>query len=159
MKKKTKELISTLRELAGKANECLYGRARIASMVLADLDYIAEVHGGNEDRAIESLQSEFFQDVCSYIPLGKVRLIYEMFPDPRTWADHNYNLNVMEQMLDEQLSVERTSPQRRTRWKSVAASLEDELAIAKRKIKELTEENQRLNRRVWELEKLEDVEK
>lgn len=171
----TRQALLELKKLAKVAGEALYRRVELAEQCLSDLDWIAVEHGGSELKAQDTLQSQFFPDLDGYLSLGKLRAMYRDVPKSK-WAEVKYGLAAVEVIYDEQ-TAEKTEKGTRTSWKKVAEDRADqidnlqrqvtqvsdlsdkqrsEVETLREKVAELTRENERLQGRLEELQRLLD---
>ncbi len=171
----TKQKLVELKKLAGVAGPNIYQRARIANEVLADKDWIAEQHEGDEFRAIAHLESEFFADLRGYITLGRLRELITAYSEERTWKELRYDLSALEAKHSEEHGEQPALRGQRTSWKAKAEQLSEQVDQLMRdrardrqdvdnarasedkmqaRIRELENENANLLGRICELEKL-----
>lgn len=70
--KTTATLLAELKVLSGQAGENAFHRIELARDILADNDWIATVYGGNETKAREAIESEYFGDLCGAVDLSQL---------------------------------------------------------------------------------------
>jgi hypothetical protein len=156
----TKQALAELKKLAKEAGRSLYRRLELAAVVLQDLDWIAQVHGGSDLKAQDALEDEFFRDVGGYVTLGKLLAMYRHVPKAK-WVELRYKVQAIELEYDEQAAPDKRETGVRTAWKQIAEERGDKLEAAERKIlilqakvDGLTSENERLKGRIEQLEKM-----
>jgi hypothetical protein len=172
MKARAKQILAELKRIAPEGEANLFQRIKLAAELLADTDWLGEQHGGDEDRAGEWLEAEFFASLCGYVPLLKVVAVFRKFPSEATWAEYRYNLRALEALYDEARATEAgdQKPSRKTATLKQVQELEQKVSeaeyAAKRERTEadrlrdevaaLKNENAELRGRVAELERIVD---
>ena len=163
---RTSQLLAELKTLANAARDNIYTRISIASQVLADTDWIATVHGGDEIKARDALQHEFFHELGGSYTLGTLIEIFKTFDEP-TWKERRYNLQTMRALWEEQREVEGESVQRKRvklaeyelamkkvdESQQMISMLQEQLARANETVDDLREQNAVLRGRIEELER------
>jgi len=130
----TKQCLMELKKLAATTRENIYRRVELAATVLGDLDWIAIEHGGDDLKAHDAVQNEFFPDLDGYVSLGKLIDTYRNFPRPK-WEEYRFNVAAVVAAYDEQRAPgEERAPTTRTAWKQVAEERTEELARSKAKL-------------------------
>ncbi len=127
MKTETKKALIRMKELRDAATHGIYERVKLASGVLADLDWIAETHAGDQEKAADAVNGEYFPDLGGYLHIAKLVAIYKMFPAESQWKEYHYNLSAMEGLYDDQRERETKDTPERPRYKKVAEELEQKL--------------------------------
>ena len=155
----TKQALMELKKLAATAADNLYRRIELAVNVLADLDWIAQVHGGSDLKAQDALQSEFFRDLGGFISLGKLCAMYRHVPASE-WKACRYDVAAVEVTYDDQAATEKRETGKRTAWKAIAEERAEqidqqtaEVLHLRGEVERLRDENARLHGRVEQLEK------
>lgn len=88
----TKDALKKLGELAEQSGDNAYERTKLAALLLADREWIAAEHGGDDWKAMDTLEVKFFHDLA--VPLTDLILLYQRFPK-KEWAANGYNLRKM----------------------------------------------------------------
>lgn len=91
----TRKLLTQLKALAGQAGRNYFERIRIAEALLSDKHWLAAEHGGDDYRAAEVLEAEFFHDVCGMMGLFDLLHIYRRFPNVADWEKNGFRLREM----------------------------------------------------------------
>lgn len=147
---KTKEKAVTLRNLANAAGANIYTRCQLASEILSDHEYIADVYG-DEGKARDAIEAECFADLRGFVSLGELVLIYRDFPDEGTWRSHRYDLAAMK-ALREQAHESPARGAERKSWKREAEQLQDKLDQADAMVEQMRSQRAEADSRVRELE-------
>lgn len=164
-----------LRDLANKAGETAYKRIGLATRLLADKEWIAAEHGGDSHAALETIENDFFGDLCGSMPLARLLKMHEVVKE-EDWKKHRFNLQRVSAEYQERLAAqkpERETPVRVTReqleqekqqaehWRAVASTKEkevkkvaSELEQLRRELAEKKTEIAVLQGRVQELERV-----
>lgn len=150
-KRRTTQLLAELRTLAKEARENLYRRVGLAAQVMADLDWIAAVHGGSDIKAAEALRDEYFHDIGGYITLGKLIQIHAKMPREE-WDALRCNIAAIEVEYDRQYGPQPTKRES-THWKPIAEEQEQRADKAEA---ELSGSRELLDRQRTELDGLRD---
>lgn len=175
MKRETKIALNKLAELCKQSQESLYHRIRLAVACLDDIDYLAEVHGGDQDKAAGFLEGKYFSDLACAVPLIKVAAIYRANPVREHWESHKYNLVSLNAHFEQQREKDKgPQPPRRTatlaqldaaaakiadleysvsREQSTAQRMAVEIAELRSEVARLMQENAILRGRIMELER------
>lgn len=177
MRKATKDKITKLREMAGKAGSSVLERLTLVESLLKDADYLA-LYGDDLAKAEASASNEFFPDLDGWVGLGRLVDVVRRFPDEGTWKEYRYNLRAMVDLFDQQRDDER--PERPIRRTVKVADFEDlqtekadveyalkrereasrqkdcEAAELRRQLVERDREIERLRGRIEELERIVD---
>lgn len=61
-----------LRDLANRAGETAYKRLGLAAQLLTDKSWIAADFGGDQHKALATIEEDFFGDLCGAMPLTKL---------------------------------------------------------------------------------------
>lgn len=96
MKSETKKLFLRLKQLSADIRRNTYESIKVSSEILADHDCIAELYDGDDDKAIEAIEGEYFSSLHGYVTLGTLLAIYRHFPLERQWQEYRYDLRAME---------------------------------------------------------------
>jgi len=176
-KKRTTQLLAELKTLASSAADNLYRRIGLAAEVMLDLDWIARTHDGSDLKAHDALQDGYFRDLGGFISLGKLIQMFSKIPVEQ-WKEVKFDVAAVEIMYNEATSTEPKDGGEkgvRTAWKplaeergkqvdrlteqvkqtgDLATRQTAEIDQLKARICELTRENERLQGRVEELEKM-----
>lgn len=91
----TASALAKLKEMAKRAGEGIFERAKLASQVLADDQWIVNACHGNRDEAIELLEKEYFPELSTVFSLDKLVTLYEKFQNIDDWIHHKFNLNAL----------------------------------------------------------------
>jgi len=176
MQKTTKQHLIKLRALAKQGGETIYERVTLARSVLADLDYLAEEHQGDELRCREYLTREFFH---GWLDVNKLLMILDVFPLAEQWQARKYNLDRLygETIASRKDAAKESTdkPKRASCTIAEMAEVRDELEHAEKRIefmtrtvadkdgmiaglqqriRELEQENAELRGRIRELERV-----
>ena len=108
----TKKAFLRLKELRDQAGPKIYERVSEAAKVMADHDWIIEVHCGDDDVAREAVQHEYFPDLGQLISLQTLLNIIKEFPTENEWKDNRYDLGLLKAMYEERHKVEKPKPTR-----------------------------------------------
>jgi hypothetical protein len=122
----TKEALLELKALASQATDNLYRRIGLAVQVLADLDWIATEHAGNDLKAQDALQSEFFRDLGGFLSLGELCAMYRALPQER-WAALRYNVAAVHVVYRKLAQPESSRP--RPSYKAVAEEVKERVRL------------------------------
>ena len=102
------QILARLKQLAGEAGERAYERVRLAAALLKDKAWLGEPQfEGDEWKAREHLEQDFFGDLCGSVPLARLLAIYEQFPNVEDWRSARFNLMAMSAMLKKKEGEER----------------------------------------------------
>lgn len=148
-KKRTPQLLAELKTLAGQAESNLYRRIGLAREVMADLDWIATVHGGSDLKAADALQTEYFRDLGGYVSLGKLMLMHEKV-DQAEWVDVKYDVAAVEVLYDDRTRETRETGTR-TSWKALAEERGAKVEELQHQVSKLLEANATLREENTEL--------
>lgn len=136
-KKRTAQMLAELKKLAATAGNNLYERIKLASQVMADLDWIASVHGGNDLQAADALQDEFFRELGGFITLGKLIAMYKGVSIEQ-WQEVKYDIAAVEAIYNEE-TRETHEKGVRTSWKKVAEERGERIEQLERSSKQVEE--------------------
>lgn len=153
----TKQALAELKSLSKAAADNLYRRLELSAKVMADLDWIAQVHGGSDLKAQDALQSEFFADLGGYVTLGTLLAMFRNVPKSE-WATCRYNVAAVEVIYRDQANGV-TKQGTRTAWKKIAEDRLEQLEAAEARIQELesivSEQAAKIARQGGQIEQLE----
>jgi len=173
-KQTTTQLLAELKTLAGAARDNIFRRIQIVRQILDDHAWVARVYDGDEIKARDSLQHEYFHELNGAYTLGTLLSIHAMFADVKVWEQNRYNLQTMRALYEEQkvpdkpgIKQKRVSAkdleeaeeklQEATQYVRRAEELlkerEREIETLQSKVAALSEENALLRGRIYELEK------
>ena len=91
----TASALVKLKEMAKKAGETIFERAKLASQVLGDDVWLADACHGNWDEAIQYLEAEYFPELSVAFSLNKLVVLYEKFQSIEEWILYKFNLNAL----------------------------------------------------------------
>jgi len=152
MKKRTAQLLAQLKTLAASAKDNLYKRIGIASQVIDDVERVATEHGGDVDKAYDSLQENFFCELGGGIfDLSEVIEAYRNTSED-LWKQNRYNIALVVKTYRKQLQS--TMPEEkgeRTSWKKVAAERLQRVEQLEKQVAQLLETNGKLREENTEL--------
>lgn len=147
----TSEKVILLWTMLGKAGEMHYTRIKLAKEILSDKDWLVSNFNGDQVRAGEALEKNYFGDLCGAISFWRLLRILEEFPNLSDWEKHKFNLTEMSAIIDI-----KTKKKKSSRW-SVTQQEVEELESDKNRFKRLyeqaKEELSAANQRIAELEK------
>jgi hypothetical protein len=84
--------IRQLGELQQKTGRTIHDRARLAAELVADRDWLARDHGGDEGAAYDWLTGEYFHDLAEMgVSTENLVAVYRDVPG-ETWAAHKWNV-------------------------------------------------------------------
>jgi len=106
MKRRTKELLGTLKRLSADARTNIFKRIELVAAILKDHDWLAEVYDGDEGKAQKALQDEHFYELNGVFTLGVLLQIHSTFPTEAEWKEVRFNLAAMRVKWMEQRTVE-----------------------------------------------------
>ena len=86
--------LKRLHELHGQAGPNIYERIRLASELLANRQWVESQHTGDEAKAGDWLQEQYFQDIGGLISVYMMRSMYDALPES-TWKEYKYNLKAL----------------------------------------------------------------
>lgn len=89
-----------LRDLISEAGHNYYERIKLASEILTDAVWVTETYNGDQFKAAEMLESQFFHDLCGVLSIFELMHIYQKFPAEADWKRHKYNLGAMHEMCE-----------------------------------------------------------
>lgn len=145
MKSETKKLFARLKVLSSAAGTNVYERVSLAAQCMKDHDWIVELHQGDDFKAREALESEFFADLAGYVPLPLLLNILGAFPDESTWREYRYDLKAMQ--LQYEASRAPASTPKIFRQRATLADLQakdEEITRLQKQLKKLRTENEKL---------------
>jgi hypothetical protein len=88
-------LLIRLKSLANHAGRNYYERVKIATTLLDDHEWVESAYKGDAYRAAESLEHEFFHDLCSARSIWELITIFRKFPERAQWEQRKWNLTVL----------------------------------------------------------------
>lgn len=145
----TSEKIVQLHSMLGKAGEMHFERIKLAKEIISDNQWIVTNFNGDEQRAAETLEEDYFGDLCGAINFWRLMNIIEVFPDVEEWRKHKFNLTKLSALVD---SKQKKKPnhrwsvtqreyeqveEERNRFRRLLNTNQDELKTAKDRISEL----------------------
>jgi chromosome segregation ATPase len=170
----TKQKLVRLKELSRQAGANIFERCKLASEVLQDTDWLAQC--GDEFKARDLLQAEYFRDLSGFISIGRLVELYEKFPLESKWKEYKYDLAAMDSLEREMSATENDGLKGvRTAWKPLAEKFEREVTDLRQdlqsahqkariangeveklrgEIRELERENATLRGRITQLERM-----
>lgn len=130
------KLKNKLRSMADKAGSAAYERLGLAAQLMLDKEWIAAEHGGDSHVALETIEAEFFHDLCGSVPLARLLKMREVVPEEE-WRRHRYNLQRVAAAYAEQMAAqkpEREKVERITReqYEKVQEDVEHFRAVARK---------------------------
>jgi hypothetical protein len=166
-KKRTTALLAELKQLAAEASKNPYRRVVLADTILQDAAWIARHFDGNDNKALDALEDDYFRDIGKIYKLGVLRAVLRRFPTEAEWAEVHYDITALVILWESERPKEKGEPQSRVSRADLEEA-EEKLRDAERenrsyrereielrqRIKELEEENQRLRGRIDELERI-----
>lgn len=157
-----------LRDLANKAGETAYKRIGLAAQLMADKEWIASEHAGDSHAAIETIEADFFGDLCGAMPLTRLLKMHEVVSE-EDWKKFRYNLQRVAAEHQERVSKQKTPPeppvrvtkeqleqekQQADHWRTVANMKEKEI---KKAVSELEQVRRELAEKKTEIAVLQGV--
>ena len=139
MKKRTRELLARMKKLAAEGKENLWERIKVAAELVADHDWIASDHNGDELRAKDAIQMEYFHELNGTYTLGVLLAIYAEFPDESTWQEYRYNLSAMRALWEEARVSDEESRTRTSIKKADYDKVVEDLEVAAARAKQTQE--------------------
>ncbi len=103
----TKKAFLRLKELRDQVQRSVYERISLAQQIMTDHDWIIEIHCGDDVRAREAVQNEYFPDLCKLISLETLLNILKEFPTEEEWKENHYDLGLMKALYEERHKVEK----------------------------------------------------
>lgn len=91
----SRQLLARLKSLLGEAGRNYYERIKIAESLLTDRQWVASEHGGDDYKAAEVLEDEYFHDLCGLMGLWDLLHIYRRFPELKDWEANGFHLRKM----------------------------------------------------------------
>ena len=178
MKRRTKEMLGTLKRLSADARTNIFKRIELVAAILKDHDWLAEVYDGDELKAKDALQEEHFHELNGVFTLGVLVQIHATFPTEAEWGEVRYNLAAMRAKWNEQRTVDTEERAPVTRIKKadydeavkkceaveqrlgqsdeLLKSRNEDIGGLRGRITELERENATLRGRITELERVVD---
>jgi len=173
MLSETRSLLIRLKTLVQEAGNNYYERIKIATTILTDREWIAAEFGGKEEKACETLEHEYFHDLCGAMDIWSLLQIYRKFPEEADWKKYDYHLTKLYE-ASKLPSAEKAAPRRHVKIKEFEkleqekkalqlelrhrtrelAQRDQTIASMEEKIVKLERENERLHGKVEELEKI-----
>ncbi len=175
MSSTTSDKVSQLRVMMGQAGEMHYKRIKLAKEIIEDKFWVMQNFSGDDFRAAEVLEKEYFGDLCGAINFWRLMRIIEEFPKLDDWRKYKFNLTVMSAEIDSRNKSKKKSNNRwsitqkdyeeleseKNRFRKLFESKKQETESAEVRIKELentvaflSKEKARLECKVAELEAL-----
>lgn len=150
----TNDKLIQLRTMLGQAGEMHYKRIKLAKEIIEDNMWLLSKFNGDEIKAGEVLEEDYFGDLCGAINFWRLLKILEEFPKIEDWKKHNFNLTKMSAIID---AREKGSRKKTTRW-SVTQRDYESLEFEKNKLRKVCEERKKelemVNSKVQNLENL-----
>ena len=128
----TTQKLAELKRLIKAAEANIYRRIELATEVLHDVEWIAATHDGNEDLAIEALESDYFPDLAGFIPLGRLRQLYKAYAK-KVWAEYRFNLRAMETLYHRDHETVESENRPRKSYKAEVDDLQGKLKDEERR--------------------------
>jgi hypothetical protein len=128
----TAEKVAQLRTMLGQAGELAYKRIKLAKEVIEDKAWLIVHFNGDEFRAAEVLERDYFGDLCGAINFWRLMKIIEEFPKIDDWRKYKFNLTEMSAIID----AKNKKRKKTSRW-SVTQREYEELESEKNRIKKL----------------------
>ncbi len=149
----TNEKVVQLRNMLGQAGEMHYKRISLAKQIIEDKIWIQTHFAGDEFRAGEVLEKDYFGDLCGAINFWRLIKIVEEFPKIEDWRKYKFNLTEMSAIID---AKNRSKRKKGTRW-SVTQRDYEELESEKNRFRRLYDNNktelEQARERIAQLEK------
>jgi hypothetical protein len=148
---RTTEKVNLLKSRNGEDNRSLYERCKLATEVMADLEYIEEAHGGSDVLALDYLTDNCFsalKNVGGWVTAGALIELYKAFPEEQQWQERKYNLQVMRDELREK--VEDIPPRQTRNWKQLYEELREKYEELRDKYDELRDKYDELRGKLEE---------
>ena len=147
-----------LSRLQSEVGHSLYLRAKYASELLADLQWLDAKHKGDQVKAAEYLEAEYFRDLAGLVDsFGVIQLhnIYRWIPDEVKWQDASYNIRTLHNEYCNAHPVEKKDRASGARVsKAMLEEKEEEIRRLVRENAQLREQLEQAKQRISDLEKL-----
>ena len=90
-------IFARLIDMRDQAGQRHYERIALADKLLKDVDWVESPTGGggDEDKAINRLESECFADLCGVVGLVQLLDLYHHYPNVSDWKRHRFDLKRM----------------------------------------------------------------
>lgn len=88
------QMLARLESLRNKAGESTFERVGIAVSLLRDTGWL-ETFNGDQHAAQESLESDYFGDMCGAVTLSEWLVLHREFPAKADWQRHKWNVKLM----------------------------------------------------------------
>jgi hypothetical protein len=151
----TIEKVQQLRTLLGQTGILHHKRIKLAKEIIDDKQWILTNFGGDEFRAAEVLEKEYFGDLCGAINFWRLIKIIEEYPDVKDWETFNFNLTEMSAIIDTRNRTKRNRGT--TRW-SVTQRDYEELEAEKNRFQKLfTTKNSDVEKKDARIKELEEA--
>lgn len=169
----TSEKIILLWSMLGKAGEMHYKRIKLAKEIISDKEWLATNFNGDQLRAGQAIEKNYFGDLCGAISFWRLLAIFEEFPNMSDWEKYKFNLTHMSALIDVKKKTKKSSRWSitqqevedlrtdRNRFKKLYEQTKESLISANEKINELessvtflTKEKARLNQEIKELQEI-----
>lgn len=92
---KPSDRIIDLKRLIGEAGKNYYARISHAIALLDDKNWIVESYAGDQYKAAESIENQFFYDLCGTWSIFQLLQIYRKYPTEKQWKEKNYNIGIL----------------------------------------------------------------
>lgn len=149
----TNEKILQLRQWIGEAGEMHYKRIKLAKEVISDKHWIAISFNGDDLKAGDALEKEYFGDLCGAISFWRLLKIIDEYPTIEEWRKFKFNLTAMSAEID---SRTKKPPIARTNRWSITQKAHEEVEMDRNRFKRMYEvKNQEVeasSRKIAELE-------
>jgi hypothetical protein len=109
----TNDKVMQLRAMLGQAGEMHFKRIKLAKEIIEDKTWVMTHFAGDEFRAAEVLEKDYFGDLCGAINFWRLIKIVEEFPKLEDWRKYKFNLTEMSAVIDARNKSKRKSG---TRW-------------------------------------------
>ena len=171
------KLKNKLRDMANQAGAKAHERIGLARQLLTDKDWIAAEHAGDSHAALETIEADFFGDLCGSVPLARLLKMHEVVQED-DWRRHKFNLQRVASAYQEKIQQTKGArePAKRAtieqvqkleedveHFRTVAKSKETEVKQVTTRVQQLERElaeekreNAHLRGRVEELERMID---
>lgn len=150
----TIEKVNQLRTLMGQAGELHHQRIKLAKEIINDKEWVQTNFNGDDFRAAEVLEKEYFGDLCGAISFWRLLKIIDEFPDIEDWKKRKFNLTEMSAEID---ARNRSKRSRGTRW-SVSQKEYEELEAEKNRFQKLySSKNSEVENQTIRIKELEEA--
>ncbi len=162
------QILADLRELTEAVGSNHYQRIKLADQLMQRREWIASSFKGDDYRAAEMLEEEFFHDLSGAMTIWNLLTIYRKFPLEKDWKAKQYNLRMLLSACKPPVSEKAGKQERKSvkyaefeatqqRAKEAEFQLkrkEKEIESYRLRVTELEQENSRLHGRVEQLERI-----